>query len=66
MEKQEKFYNEELKKRYLAEKDKHVASSYYIEIQFRKCAQREYELDKDISNWNMYEIVEYYKLLGAT
>ena len=26
----------------------------------------EYELDKDVSNWTVYEIVEYYKLLNMT
>ena len=60
------YYNEELKKRYLEEKDKLVLTSNYIDVQFRKSSEMEYELDKDISNWTIYEITEYYKLLSIT
>lgn len=63
---EERFYNQELKERYLFEKNKYVASSYYIELQFRKCSEFERQLGKDVANWSLYEAVEYYKLLGAT
>ena len=61
-----KYYNEDLKNRYLEEKSKHIVTSNYIDVQFRKSAEMEYELDKDISNWTIYEITEYYKLLNIT
>lgn len=61
------YYNEELKKRYIKEKEKFLAtSSNYIDIQFRKISEIEYELDKDLSNWTLYEIVEYYKILNIS
>ena len=61
------YFNEELKKRYLNEKEKSLAiTSNYIDVQFRKVSETEYELDKDVSNWTLYEIVEYYKLLNLT
>ena len=61
------YYNEELKKRYINEKEKSLSiSSNYIDVQFRKAAEYEYEIDKDISNWTVYEIIEYYKILNMT
>ena len=61
------YYNEELKKRYLNEKEKTLSiSSNYIDVQFRKTSEMEYELDKDLSNWTIYEITECYKLLNMT
>ena len=61
------YYNEELKKRYVNEKSKNLAvSGNYIDVQFRKTSEMEYELDKDVSNWTTYEIIEYYKILGLT
>ena len=62
-----KYYNEELKKRYISEKEQMLSvSSNYIDVQFRKTAETEYELNKDVSNWTIYEIIEYYKLLNVT
>ena len=62
-----KYYNEELKKRYIKEKEKILSvSSNYIDVQFRKSSEMEYELNKDISNWTTYEIIEYYKILNMT
>lgn len=59
------YYNEELKKRYIREKEKTLSiNSSYIDIQFRKASEQEYELDKDLSNWTQYEIVEFYKMLN--
>ena len=61
------YYNEELKKRYVNEKEKTLSvSSNYIDVQFRKAAEMEYEFNKDLSNWTVYEIIEYYKILNMT
>ena len=60
------YYNEELKKRYLDEKGKYTITNNYIDVQFRKSSEMEYEIDKDVSNWTVYEIIEYYKLLNIT
>ena len=61
------YYNEDLKRRYIIEKEKLLAvSSNYIDVQFRNASETEYELDKDVSNWTTYEIIEYYKLLSLT
>ena len=61
----EMYYNEELKKRYIEEKEKTLGiSSNYIDVQFRKAAEFEYDLNKDLSNWTVYEIIEFYKLLN--
>ena len=59
------YYNKELKQRYITEKEKMLSiSSNYIDVQLRKVAEIEYELDKDVSNWTLYEIIEYYKILN--
>ena len=61
------YYNEDLKKRYLNEKEENLSiTSNYIDVQFRKVSETECELDKDVSNWTVYEIIEYYKLLNVT
>lgn len=61
------YYNEELKKRYIKEKEKLLSiTSNYIDVQFRKSSELEHELDKDVSNWTVYEIIEYYKILNMT
>ena len=67
MKENERYYNEELKKRYIKEKEKQLSiSTYYIDNHFRNSAEQEYELDKDLSEWTTYEIIEYYKLLNLT
>lgn len=61
------YYNEELKKRYISEKEKIASVSVnYIDVQFRKISEMEYELDKDASGFTLYDIVEYYKLLNTS
>lgn len=61
------YYNEDLKRRYIKEKEKSLAvTSNYIDVQFRKVSETEYELNKDVSNWTTYEIIEYYKILNLT
>ena len=62
-----KFYNEDLKKQYIEEKSKEVIiSSNYLECQFNKTSKMEEELGKDLSNFTVYEITEYYKMLNAS
>ena len=62
-----KYYNEELKERYLSQRKKDLPVAIKCtDVQFRKIASAEYELDKDVSDWNYYEIIEYYKLLNIT
>lgn len=64
---EEVYYNEEQKKRYIREKENSLAiSSNYIDVQFRKSSECEYEFNKDLSNWTVYEIIEYYKILNMT
>ena len=61
------YYNEDWKKRYLKEKETMLSiPSSYIDVQFRKVSETERELNKDVSNWTTYEIIEYYKLLNLT
>ena len=61
------FYNPELKIQYIEEKSQEVIiSSNYLECQFNKTCKMENELDKDLSNFTVYEIVEYYKMLNAS
>ena len=62
-----RYYNKQLKDRYLSEKEMTLSiPANYIDVQFRKSSETEYELDKDVSNWTIYEIIEYYKLLNMT
>lgn len=61
------FYNPELKIQYIEEKSKEVIiSSNYLECQFNKTCKLEEEFDKDLSNFTVYEITEYYKMLNAS
>lgn len=60
------YYNEELKKRFIKEKEKTLACSDYLYVQFNKVAEMEFELNKDASNWTAYEILEFYKLLNTS
>lgn len=61
------YYNKEIKERYLREKETMLSiPSSYIDVQFRKVSETERELNKDVSNWTTYEIIEYYKLLNLT
>lgn len=60
-------YNKELKQRYIEEKSMEVVlPSNYLECQFNKVSEMEIELDKDVSNFTVYEIIEYYKLLNLS
>lgn len=59
------YYNEELKARFLTEKESEVLNKLFIDTNLRRCAATEYELDKDLCNWTYYEILDFYKLLGT-
>lgn len=60
-------FNEETKQRFIAERNAEVVlPKNYLEIQFSKAEDTERELDKDLCNFNLYEIKEYYKLLGTS
>ena len=62
-----KLYNKELKFEYIKEKNQEaVLPSNYLENQFFKVSEMEKELDKDVSNFTVYEIIEYFKLLNLT
>ena len=54
-------YNKEHKERFIAERD----NKSYLECQFKKVSFMEFELNKDVSNFTFYEIIEYYKLLNT-
>ena len=54
-------YNKEYKERFMAERE----NREYLECQFKKVSFMEFELNKDVSNFTFYEIIEYYKLLNT-
>lgn len=61
------FYNPELKMQYIEEKSNEVIiSNNYLECQFNKTSKMEEELSKDLSNFTVYEITEYYKMLNIS
>ena len=58
-------YNEKIKNRYIAEKETEVIlPNNYLIIQFNRVSEMEEELNKDVSNFTTYEIIEYYKISG--
>lgn len=60
-------YNKQIKLRYIKEKSKFVTlPSNYLECQFNKSEKYEREIGKDIHNFTVYEIIEYYKTLNIT
>ena len=62
-----RYYNEELKKRYIEEKGtKNLVPYRYFLNAFKKSAEYEFEYDKDLCDWTRYEITEYYKILNST
>lgn len=59
-------YNTEYKERFIAErKSEAILSNGYLECQFEKVSSMEEKLEKDISNFTFYEIIEYYKLINT-
>lgn len=60
-------YNENLKNRYIEERNKEIImSKNFLLIQFKKVAPIENELNKDVSNFTVYEILDFYKTLNST
>ena len=60
-------YNKELKERYI--KEKSIISTLpnnYLNCQFNKVGKYEKELNKDVHDFTVYEIVEYYKILNVS
>ena len=61
------FYNKDLKKRYITECGKALHVNYsYIEKCFLMAAEYEEDYGKDLCDWTVYEITEYYKMLNVT
>lgn len=59
-------YNAEYKERFIAErKSETILSNGYLECQFEKVSSMEEKLEKDVSNFTFYEIIEYYKLINT-
>ena len=60
-------FNAEQKKRFMIEKyNESIMPKGYLENQFEKISSMENKLNKDISNFTFYEIIEYYKLLNTS
>ena len=62
---EKRFYNEELKNRFLNEKAKSIDINQ-IKWHLLRCTDYEKEYDKDLCNWNIYEIIECYKMLNIS
>lgn len=62
-----RYYNEEIKKRYVEEKgNKTLVPASHLLNTFKKSAEYEFEHGKDLCDWTRYEITEYYKILNST
>jgi hypothetical protein len=60
-------FNAEIKQRFITEKNNDsILPKGYLERQFEKVSSMENELNKDVSNFTFYEIIEYYKLFNTT
>lgn len=60
-------YNEDIKRRYIAEKEiMAVVPENYLKNCFNSVEETEKEYGKDISNFTVYEIISYYKILNRT
>ena len=58
-------YNQELKERYRKEKESYTTvSTYYFSSLFKRTEPFEEQLDKDVSNFTAYEIINMYKTLA--
>lgn len=59
-------FNVEYKMRYINEKtSESILPNGYLERQFKRVSDMENKLNKDVSNFTFYEIIEYYKLLNT-
>lgn len=60
-------YNEEIKKRYILEKESTTNTPVgYLNNLFSRAADHEMRLGKDISSFTVHEIVDFYKILNLT
>lgn len=60
-------YNEEYKRRFISERnDKTILPKNYLENLFERAAIAENEYGKDVCNFTVYEIIEYYKTLNIS
>lgn len=60
-------YNEELKLRYINEKNQEtVVPKGYLERLFGKTSEMEHEYNKDVRDFTVYEIIEFYKMLNTS
>ena len=59
-------YNAEYKERFISDREAEaILSKGYLECQFEKVSSMEERLEKDVSNFTFYEIIEYYKLINT-
>lgn len=60
-------YNENLKRRFISERtDEVIIPINYLKNYFEKVSDIETRLQKDVSNFTYYEIIEFYKILNKT
>lgn len=60
-------YNETLKKRYILEKEREVIiDENYLDRLFNKVSKMEEEYQKDVRDFTVYQIKEFYKLLNTS
>lgn len=59
-------FNAEYKERFIIEKNSESnISKGYLEHQFKRVSEMENNLNKDVSNFTYYDIIEYYKMLNT-
>ena len=59
-------FNAEYKERFIIEKNNEsIIPKGYLEHQFKRVAEMENKLNKDVSNFTYYDIIEYYKMLNT-
>lgn len=61
------YYNRDIKLRFIKEKDKVPSvTTNFMDNQFRKSAETEALLGKDLCDWTTYEIIDYFKLMNIS
>lgn len=59
-------FNAEYKERFIIEKNSEsIIPKGYLEHQFKRVSEMENNLNKDVSNFTYYDIIEYYKMLNT-
>lgn len=59
-------YNKELKERFIVFKNETSRDTSYLEVKFKRTAEFENKLNKDVSCFTGYEIIDMYKMLNFT